>query len=358
MLRDSLVAPHAGHHVEQVEIRFTTGVVARQVIAAWTETVARTEALRISLPTGEPVTPLPILISNETPPDSWMEADRQCPLLSPHTVPWRAVYWPADRRWVWTFHHALLDGRSIARVLQHFLKRLKGEEAESLPLAEWQGPSPATLERAEKMLCEMAVQPPNEMGLTDESDLPAVAFPDIADRLDAAARAMEVTPATILTWAWGQALSQAAGTDAVLVEQLRCGPPQPATAGFTMNTLPLLIRRGDAAAGLPELRARMLELREIESVSPEDFPLDVYPDLDGPWSSVIMIERGTLIHQIGLTGLVESLDLHEAKGETLLATAYLQPALRLEVEGTGRHAMLAGWLQELERGLNPAGSGG
>jgi hypothetical protein len=363
MLRDSLSAPEAGHHVEQVEIRFTSGVDAARILAAWADTVARTEALRVEFVIGHgaprswklsgAVNPVNL---QECVPESWegwLENDRCRPLLRPGAVPWRAVFWPDDRRFIWTFHHALLDGRSIARVLREFMNRADGGDARPLAVSRWIEPNSRALELAERMFLENPVYPwPVQLPVENDSDGPAVwnAGNDFAARLDSLAAA-GVTAATVLKWAWGQTLTQAAGVDAVLVEQLRAGAPQEGTAGFTMNTLPVVIRRaadGDAAQCLIAFRNQLLELREIESVSPEDFPPGVYPDMEVPSASVIMVERGTLLHQIGRAELVESLVLHEARGETLMATAYLLPELRLEVEGPGRHQLLERWIRVLE----------
>ena len=71
---------------------------------------------------------------------------------------------------------------------------------------------------------------------------------DFRNRLESLALAIESTAATLLIWAWGQALAEATGTDAVIVEQVRCGAPQEATAGFTMLTLPVRIPAWRTAA--------------------------------------------------------------------------------------------------------------
>ena len=369
MLWDSLAASAAGHHVEQVEILLNRDFSREHVAAAWEETVAQTEALRIAFLTvsGMPVglewaNPSALLELGDTEPPSWvfwLAADRHRPLLAPHEVPWRAVYWQAARRFVWTFHHALLDGRSIARILRGFLARLNSEAAADLTLSRWSEPSPAMVTAAERIFREMPVIAEPAMmtslhGLA-ESALRCLGTA-VANRLDSRAAALEVTPATFLTWAWGQALAETNGTASVLVEQLRAGPPQLGTAGFTMNTLPVVIHRAaadEAVNGVRELQARLQALREIESVSPDDFPPAVFPNMDAPGSSMIMIERGTLQHLAG-GEIVESLLLHEAKGTALMATAYLLPDLRLEVEGPGRHSLLESWLRILDREIHLA----
>lgn len=371
MLRDSLAASHAGHHVEQLEIRFARGVAAERVIAAWTETVARTEALRISFLTGdssalsrERVVPDTVLKLDEPLPDSWddwLKTDRCRPLLAARAVPWRAVYWPEERRFIWTFHHALLDGRSITRIAREFLKRVRGDDAEALAISQWRGPSAGSLVLAERMFREGRPNPrsaaPADVSPAAERAVFCLGV-DFLKRLELAAAGMEVTTATLLTWSWGLALTEAFETESVWVEQLRAGAPQAGTAGFTMNLLPVLIHRrdeGNIGENLREFRARLLALREIEAVSPEDFPPGIFPDMTGPASSVIMIERGTLLQQAGEAaggGWIESLVLHERVGEALMATAHLLPDLRLEVEGPGRRGLLERWICVLDRLFN------
>ncbi len=363
MLRDSLAEGNAGHHVEQVEIVFAPGPWRNRVAAAWAETVTRTEALRIafSVENGEPVGVEPVgsptaLRERQSPPDTWdawRTADRCRPLLAPRVVPWRATYWPQTGRFLWTFHHALLDGRSITTILRAFLARLSGEPAEDLALAKWQPPSADILALADRMFREDFPPPTVEGPLPAEpEDGPARRFlgADFRERLDAAALAVESTTATLLIWAWGRALAEAAGTDAVIVEQVRAGAPQQGAAGFTMLTLPVLISRsaeGDVEKELRDFRRHLLALRSIEGVSAADFPPGVFPDVDRIGGSVIMVEHA--IPQFLLArGILESVVLHEGKGETLMATAHLLPDLRLEVEGPGRHGLIDRWMRVLE----------
>lgn len=364
MLRDSLAEEHAGHHVEQVEIRFAPGEWRNRVAASWEETVARTEALRIAFTVedGEPAgiesaSHLTSLRLEETPPSSWeawLAADRHRPLLAAHEVPWRAVYWPATGRFLWTFHHALLDGRSITTILRSFLTRMTGRPADDLALAVWHSPTADAVALADRMFREDFPPAQPEGYLLNEADEgPARRCLGDAFRkqLEAMALAMDVTPATVLIWAWGQALAGATGTDAVIVEQVRSGAPQKRTAGFTMHTLPVLIPRaaaGDMEAPLRDFRKHLLALRGIEGVSPADFPPGVFPDVDRTGSSVIMVEHATPQHLLE-TEAVESLVLHESRGETLMATAHILPDLRLEVEGPGRHGLLEAWVRVLEK---------
>ena len=371
MLRDSYHAPDSGHHVEQVEMVFSRDWMPERISAAWEATVAATEILRTcfefthGIPTGCDLTGgFPIVEMADVEPaswETWREADRCRPLLFPDRVPWRIVYWPQARTLVWTFHHALLDGRSISRIVRAFLDRLAGNETGELTRSKWHPPSRESVAFATDRYLAMSDCPaPAEFGLPAESASAGPAAASLGREfliaLETIATGLGSTVATLITWAWGQALAELTGRDPVMVEQIRAGAPQPGTAGFTMNVLPLWIRKSSMAE-LPVFQAELLALRRMESVSPSDFPSGIHPETDGQDTSAIMVERATFRHAVGHFDLLESLALHERKADSTLATAHLLPDLRLEVEGPHRHALLAAWidvLMELERGIHPA----
>lgn len=371
MLRDSLAEPTAGHHIEQVEIRFTPGIRAAAVAAAWAATVVETEALQIAfvvengLPMGiEKAAQVGSLATAVTTPDLpaiWLDADRARPILFPATTPWRATYWPASRRLVWTFHHALLDGRSIARVLRSFLLRLQGMPAESLALARWQPPNCAAIEAATH---HFRGKYPSGGILSPDAASPGPATRqlggDFLARLETLAAAEGVTAASAIIWAWGQALAKSSDASTVLAEQVRSGPPLPGTAGFTMNTLPVFVSHCEDPAGkwaaIRELRAELLAMRAFESVSPADFPHGVFPDLSSPAVSVVMVERGTLRWQIQENAPprpLASIRLHESSGQAQLAVAHLRPDFQLTVEGPRKSPLAAAWAAALRSLVNP-----
>ncbi|MEO5715338.1 MAG: hypothetical protein ABIT37_17805 [Luteolibacter sp.] len=367
MLRDSLAGGEPGAHVEQVEIVFTEALGGELLAAAWAMTVAATEVLQTAFvidgkePLGwEKAEHVAALQFHEAAPlllENWRVTDRVRPLLAPGTAPWRAVYWPGDRRFIWTFHHALLDGRSITRILRGFFQCLHdGIAPAPSAVTTWTPPNDRMKALAERIFQQEFA------GLK-----PAANFPDpcvssktirylgkeAADLLGSVAEAMHVSPATLLTWCWGQAVMKASGEDAAIVEQLRCGPPQEGRTGFTMNTLPLAIHRATADTlerQLQKFRARLLAMREIESIAPYDLPAGVIELTNDPWSSVIMIEHGTPEHMAGGGNRVESVTLHEWPGGSLTAVAYHLPDLRLEVEGPRNAKLLALWAG-LIRGL-------
>lgn len=341
-------------HVEQVEVSFSPHISPARIQQAWCETVAQTEALQITFPddcSWKWATKLTSLEIQRSLPESWaawLAHDRQEEVLVPNASPWRAVFWPAARRLVWTFHHALLDGRSITRVLRSFLDRVAGKRSPVLPLAKWIPPTAESLAIAEKWLCITFAD--YEISKCVSPSTPQDASPAIqslgGDFLKRLSR-QDLSTAAQVTWAWGQALLARSNMDAVVVEQLRAGAPQPGTAGFTMNVLPLLMRRADQAT-MHNFRNELVALREIENISPDDFPPNSFPNTRHRESSMIMVEHGALEHQLGHHHLVTSIKMHEPIGKTSIATAHLMPALRLEVEGPDRHELLAAWVRELE----------
>jgi hypothetical protein len=370
MLLDSLAVPEAGHHVEQVEMIFTAAVIAGHVVSAWQETLAQTQALKMAFTAEyeEPSGWAKAMQSGqfrqlEKAPDSWATwraADRCEPLLMPQAAPWRVTFWPNERRLIWTFHHALLDGRSITRVLQAFLTRLDGGQAGPLALSQWLPPTGDAITQATEIFGHangLLDSHPVAYFLPDSSEHPAVQqLGKVAlERLTTRASQLEVTAASLLTWSWGQALAENLSTDVVLIDQVRVGFPQPHTAGFTMNTLPILIHRAAPSEWADEVRKfhqHLHQLRAIEAVAPENFLPGIYPDTSGAAVSVVMIEQVTLQHSLAAWCHLAAVSLHEAKGEALTATAHLLPNLHLNVEGPDARHLLDCWIELLEQWLD------
>ncbi len=355
MLRDTLA--YGGRNIEQVEIVFSAAAALDRVLPAWLETVRETAALRMMFlfQDGEPVemretSAAPQIRKLDGFPssfDEWLACDREKALELEGGLPWRVTFCPSERRFVWTFHHALLDGRSITKIFRAFQARLTGNHVpEALELAVSQLPTATEIETAAAFhRREFArIEPALPEFYQDQGGGPVRLQRSLGAEavilLDHAALAMDVTAAALLTWAWGQAVSCAAGVDAVLVGQVRSGPPQPSRVGFSMNTVPLVIDRAAEVLLKPVLqdfRKKLLEMRALETVSPPDLPPELFHETGGPWpGGVVMVERGSLHHQLGGTDCIESIRLHEFSGEPLLASAWIQPELQLEVETSGK----------------------
>ncbi len=364
MLRDSLAGGVPGAHVEQVEIRFSDPADGGRIADAWAAVVAATEVMRMGFqitdeePTGWAITRItPDERWNEPSPASWEDwlvTDRIRPLLSRGRLPWRVVWFPGDRRLVWTLHHSLLDGRSITRILRVFFECLRHQNTpEPSAVTTWNPLDNLTRVKAAGFFQQEFA------GLTSNGGIHPAHVPPksirrlgsiAAARLDAVAKAMQVSAATLLTWTWGQAVCSISGMDAAVVEQVRCGAPQEGKTGFTMNTLPLLIGRASedpTEQQLQKFRAHLLALREFETVAPYDLPQQVIDLANSPWASVIMTERGTLEFLAAGGAGVESITLHEWPGESLAAAAYHLPDLRLQVEGPRNAELMDLWAAEL-----------
>lgn len=137
MLQRSLGAA-TGENVEQVEIDFAPDVSTDHVVSTWISTVEGTAVLRSHFVIHEdgsihlvPVDPSPNITVEQFVPDSWQDwlaNDRLDQLPLEGGLPWRTKFWPEARKLIWTFHHALLDGRSIAKILTLFQDRLSGAD--------------------------------------------------------------------------------------------------------------------------------------------------------------------------------------------------------------------------------------
>ena len=354
MLRDSLVEC-SGRNIEQVEITFSEDLSMNRVLPAWLATVERTASLTSGFLVcdGEPcgIHPLaveaPIRTETEIPSswDAWMAADRITPFPLNGGLPWRAVVWPDARKLIWTFHHALLDGNSIAKILRAFHSRLiDARDPGEMEFSQLVPPGPEEIQQATEFhRSAFAGVDAFQMEFPGEENAPASVSRCLGHetlaRIEAVALSMEVTAATMITWAWGQAVARTAGADTIAVGQVRSGPPMLGQAGFSMNTVPLVIPRagsGPARSKLRDFRQSLLDMRLIETVSPQELPPSIFQETGGPWpGGVIMVQRGTLHDLVGKTQAIESITLHEMSGEPLLASAWIRPELRLEVEVDG-----------------------
>ncbi len=356
MLRDSL-AECSGRNVEQVEIVFSADFSMSRVLPAWLATVEGTAALASGflVTEGEPcgihslAAEAPIRNETETPSSwgAWLAADRIEPFPLDGGLPWRMVVWPTARRLVWTFHHALLDGASIAKIVRAFYARLiDADDPGGLELALLAPASADEIQQATEFHRRaFSVLEAFELEFPGDTNAPTsvsrcLGLETVA-RIEAVACGMEITVPTLITWAWVQAVGRTAGAETVALGQVRSGPPRLGQAGFSMNTVPLVIPRAVSGPAMPVLRdfrKNLLEMRLIENVSPQDLPPGMFQETGGPWpGGVIMVQRGTLHDQVGKMQGIESITLHEMGGEPLLASAWIRPELRLEVEVNGLH---------------------
>lgn len=345
-----------GGAIQQVVVRFAPDLDHDRIARAWQDTVRATEALQtgFSICDGVPVglaireVRETLRIGNDCPDhlEHWLAEDRLQPLSFETGVPWRCVFWPGQRLWIWTFHHALLDGRSIAEILRGFRFRLEGDSrAGPLALKQWSPPAADEIAAAGAFYqSAFSRLEPFEPDFPGDAGSPGGCLQQrlgakVAEALEFRAGEMDVTAPVILTWAWGQAAALVGGLDAVAIGQVRAGAPQDGRAGFSMNTVPVVVRRcrnREPGPALRSFRAELHRLRPYELVAHDDLSGVGFVSHGGPWrGGVVMVEHGTLAKQVGIGGAFTAIEMHERSGDPLLACARIRPELELEVEFDG-----------------------
>ena len=173
MVLRSLVAPGEGHYVQQLRCRLSVAVEPDAFVRAWSLLAARHEILRASFATDAAgalrqyfsATVIPAVEVRELagiPPQHWpgvlenfLTEDRTRGFTLDQAPLWRVTLfrWGADAsEFVWTFHHALLDGRAHSLLLEELCRlyeALRTGRAPELP------PAPAFTE----YLTWLAAQP-------------------------------------------------------------------------------------------------------------------------------------------------------------------------------------------------------
>jgi amino acid adenylation domain-containing protein len=336
MLFHSRLAAGAGLYVQQLAVTLPEAVDANALRRAWRFVAQRHDILRTAFP-GDRVLIVADKIeiafeeadwsgrSSEPKArartfEDWLATDRRrgFDLTSPPL--WRLSlirHGPADFVLVWTFHHALLDGRWHRLVLEEAFAAYEGIRAGEAPsfaptqpfgeyvewlrrqdsaAAEgyWRGllagfeavqfphppaPSP-TRGEGEK---DLETSPPSPLvgeggrggeGTHHPSEQVTVISEEATARLKAFATAHGVTPTTLLHAAWAVLLARYSGeTDVVFGSTRRVAPAAASSAGLHVNTLPMRARvPADISVLdlLAELRKQWLAGREFAYAPPID----------------------------------------------------------------------------------------
>ena len=143
MVLRSLVAPCEGHYVQQLRCRLSVTVEPEAFVRAWSLLAARHEILRASFATdasgalrqyfSATLTPVVEVRDQQgVPPQHWpgvlekfLTEDRTSGFELGLAPLWRVTLfqWDADAsEFVWTFHHALLDGRAHSLLLEELCR--------------------------------------------------------------------------------------------------------------------------------------------------------------------------------------------------------------------------------------------
>jgi amino acid adenylation domain-containing protein len=312
MLFNSLYAADAGRDLEQMVIDLREAVDLPALEAAWRRAAGRHEILRsafrwegVDRPVQVPADGVELpweahdwrgvdAAEQEARLDAWLDADRargmdlrRAPL---HRV---AAFHLADGhlRLVWSFHHALLDGRGMVIVLREvsafYAAALRGESID-LPLPRPFADHVAWLDARDGAAAgpfwrdllagytEPAVLPacharPAVPGQRD-AEHTVLLSREASDALRDAVRARGLTLNTVVQGAWGIALGRWCGRDDVVFGTVRGGRRSSVEGadgmvGPVFNTVPVRARlRADATLleYLEELRRQHVDVRPWE----------------------------------------------------------------------------------------------
>jgi amino acid adenylation domain-containing protein len=302
-----------------------------------------------------------------------LEADRRAGFRDDGRPASRCQYWAAEGVLLWTVHHALLDGRSIAEVLTHLLSLLAGIQPPAPPewfgcLATDDGESARARSAMESIAMvsredeEPLAWEPGQAGIPWRVRVPLPA--GLRQRLDARAAECGSTSHGLVQWAWAWAVARLGGYDQVALGVVRSAhwtvPQGRRAAGYLMTTVPIPARMeknltlGDA---LRLYREAVLVARDFTRSDPREMAKGLGRPAGNLWDAVVMTENASL-EELVLPhlpdGLVSSIEIHERTGEPLTASAWLgiRPEIDIEAlperfsEPAAKH-LAATWLKAI-----------
>lgn len=386
MLFHHLSAPGSGVDIEQIVCTLPEAVDVALLQDAWGTVMRRHDVLRTGFrwqdaaPPSQEVHPdvaLPFEVRewSATRPDArearlaeFLRSDRligfdlsRAPLLRLTLIRWDADEWQL----VWTFHHAILDGRSFTIVLQEALNGYDALRRGDAVHASMPAPFRAHVEWLERQdwtdsrsfwtatLAGVSAPTPlpgapgRRSGTARQGDRSVRLSTAATAALDQAADAAEVTLNTMVQGAWALLLSAHAEERDVVFGVVRaCRRSSVAGAdamvGLLINTLPLrVVVEPEMALGrwLGKVREQWNELRPVEHT-----PLPVIQacsEIAGTQSlfeTAVMFEDYELEEELRRTGgpwATRGFRLHEQNGFPLTLTAYRGERLTLRIEYDG-----------------------
>lgn len=291
-----------GVYIEQAVARFGDGVDADALRDAWRETAANREILRSRLSRGggdEPVwtveerVEIPFDIVHSSVEDfgdsveRFLLEDRSRGLNCLEAPIFRLTLIQSRREaaLIWTFHHALLDGRSMRRILEEALMRLEAKRRNRQPppvepshpfrdYAEWLAKRDPSVHREYWTRLLEGYSPPSHPpfggmeGPAEASGETKLRLSPAESRLvDRAAGELGVSPGTFLMGAWGLVLHRfSGGSGAVFGAVCQMEREYGGVAdGVTIEVPPVIvqpIKDQTCADYLKSLRAQWMETRK------------------------------------------------------------------------------------------------
>jgi amino acid adenylation domain-containing protein len=377
MLFHSRLAAWAGVYVQQLVITLPEAVDADAMRQAWQFVVGRHSVLRTAFPddttqavADEVEVPFeefdwagePDFVANR---DTWLITDRRRG-FDPATPPLMRLalicHGPAEFTLVWTFHHALLDGRSHRLVLEEaftayeaFRDGCHPSLLPARPFAEhvaWLGRQDrAAAERYWRgMLAGFetptpvpALKPLSPGDPPGPGEQVAMLPEDLTAGLKAFAAENRVTPTTLIHAAWAVMLARYTGETDVVFGGTRTGR-RPAlekagpTVGLLINTLPVRARvTADTAVLdlLADLRTQWLAGRDFDYAAPVDVQAwAVLPGGTPLFETIVVAENHGLEESLRDRGgpwAKRSVELHELPHFPLALTASAGHEFRLRL---------------------------
>jgi amino acid adenylation domain-containing protein/non-ribosomal peptide synthase protein (TIGR01720 family) len=375
MLFHHLREPHSGVDVEQLVIHLPEVIEIPQLQSAWQWLVQRHDVLRAQFVWDDVEQPLQEVVSNVVVPvlledasglDTVARAERlhafltedrirgfdlsRAPLLRLTLFRWEA----ASCSLVWSFHHALLDGRTFATLLREvfeayeelrmgvaperaappcyrtyidWLQQQTFDEAETFwkqALAGFRAPTPLVVDR----------QLPASVAIDRQGEAWGHLGAAVTARLRALAGEHDLTVNTIVMGAWAILLHRYSGEEDVLFGATRACrkssvPEADETIGLFINTVPVRVAVNSeepALAILTRVRQQWLNVRPYEHTPLARVKaVSQVPPAQPLFETLVVFENyrlDTVMRSLGGAWARRSVELHERTDVPITLAAY------------------------------------
>ncbi|MDO9637831.1 MAG: amino acid adenylation domain-containing protein [Pseudotabrizicola sp.] len=378
MVYESVLAGRPWVNLEQIVVHLDDELVTEDALRlAWAQVAARHEALRLSVLWRKRVAPVQVLRDrvevaltvedwSALPPrrlagmlDQFLEADREQGVDLEAAPAWRVLLahlGPRRSVMVWTVHHAMIDGRSMAIVLDEVFAALRGRALPPAPdagfLAYATGLAAQDTAASEAFFGGYLADFDQPNPLTDVSDDSGMTRKRVLERrldtaltqaLSARAGAAGATLATMVQGAWGMVVARWTGRSTAVFGATRSGrqivPGTTRTVGCLINTLPVKVQISPPRptdAFLAELRRDALVLRDHEHAALTDIRRWCgLPGTEALFDSMVMFERASLnetMRGLGPDWASRRVELREEGAMPLTLAAYGDAGLLLMLE--------------------------
>lgn len=378
MVYESVLAGRPWINLEQVVVHLDAETVEAEALeAAWAEVAARHEALRLSILWRKRVTPVQVLrerVEVAVTLEDWsalparrrdgmlaqyLAADREQGVDLEGAPAWRVLLahlGPNRSVMVWTVHHALVDGRSMAIVLEEVFALLAGRVLPPAPSLGFLGYAQALAARDTgaaqaffRSYLDGFDQPnpladdPTGSGMARRRQIRRKLDVALTEALTDRAEAAGATLGTMVQAAWGMVVARWTGRATAVFGTTRAGrhivPGSARTVGCLINTLPMKVQIAPpraADAFLSALRQDVLALRAHEHAALTDVRHWCgLPGTESLFDSMVMFERGSLeatMRALGPDWAQRRVEVHEEGALPLTLAAYGDAALLLVLE--------------------------